>query len=98
MSYEFDGDNLLSCEQIATDLYNMLLDDKGNFLTCSVNSNKELDSVYLGVGKNDCYYYREYEISKNSSGSTNEYTVRISFYRSPFAINDEIIRPYFKNK
>ena len=98
MSYEFNGDNLLSCQEIATQLYNMLLDENGNFLACNVNSNKEFDSTYLGVGKNDCYYFRQYEISKNSSGATNEYRVGVTFYRSPFAINDEIIRPYFTTK
>ena len=98
MSYEFDGDNLLSCQDIATQLYNMLLDENGNFLACNVNSSNEFDSTYLGVGKNDCYYFRQYEISKNASGSVNEYTVNVSFYRSPFAINDEIIRPYFTTK
>ena len=98
MSYEFDGDNLLSCEQIASDLYNMLLDENGNFLSCSVNSNNELDSVYLGVGKNDCYYYRQYLVRKTASGSINKYSVSVSFYRTPFAINDEIIRPYFTTK
>lgn len=98
MAYEFDGDNLLSCEQIATDLFNMLLDENGNFLTCNVNANKELDSIYLGVGKNDCYYYRQYLIRKTASGSINKYSVSVSFYRTPFAINDEIIRPYFTTK
>ena len=98
MAYEFDGNNLLSCQDIATQLYNMLLDENGNFLACNVNSNKEFDSTYLGVGKNDCYYYREYLITKNTSGSVNKYTVSVKFYRSPFAINDEIIRPYFTTK
>lgn len=95
MAYEFDGDNLLACQDIATQLYNMLLDENGNFLACNVNVSNEFDSTYLGVGKNDCYYFREYEITKNVSGSVNEYTVRVSFYRTPFAVNDEIIRPYF---
>lgn len=95
MAYEFDGDNLLACQDIATQLYNMLLDENGNFLACNVNVSNEFDSTYLGVGKNDCYYFREYEITKNVSGSVNEYTVRLSFYRTPFAVNDEIIRPYF---
>ena len=98
MAYEFDGDNLLSCQDIATQLYNMLLDENGNFLACNVNSSNEFDSTYLGVGKNECYYFRQYEIRKNVSGSVNEYTVNVSFYRSPFAINDEIIRPYFTTK
>ena len=98
MAYEFDGDNLLSCQEIATQLYNMLIDENGNFLACNINTNKEFDSTYLGVGKNDCYYFREYSISKNPSGSVNEYRVSVSFYRSPFAINDEIIRPYFTTK
>ena len=98
MAYEFDGDNLLSCQDIATQLYNMLLDENGNFLTCNVNTSKELDSTYLVVGKNDCYYFREYLINKNVSGSVNEYSVSVSFYRTPFAINDEIIRPYFTTK
>ena len=95
MAYEFDGDNLLSCQDIANQLYNMLLDENGNFLSCNVNASNEFDSTYLGVGKNDCYYYREYEITKNASGSVNEYTVNVSFYRTPFAIDDEVIRPYF---
>ena len=98
MSYEFDGDNLLSCQDIANQLYNMLLDENGNFLACIVNSNKELDNTYIGVGKNDCYYFREYEIRKTVSGSINKYSVSVSFYRSPIAINDEIIRPYFTTK
>ena len=98
MAYEFDGDNLLACQDIATQLYNMLIDENGNFLSCNVNTNKEFDSTYLGVGKNDCYYLREYEITKNSSGAVNEYSVSVKFYRSPFAINDEIIRPYFTTK
>ena len=98
MAYEFDGDNLLSCQEIATELYNMLLDENGNFLGCNVNTSKEFDSTYLGVGKNDCYYFREYKITKNSSTATNEYRVGVTFYRSPFAINDEIIRPYFTTK
>lgn len=95
MAYEFDGDNLLSCQEIATQLYNMLIDENGNFLSCNVNASKEFDSTYLGVGKNDCYYFREYEITKNGAGSVNEYTVYVNFYRTPFAINDEVIRPYF---
>ena len=41
MAYEFDGDNLLSCQDIATQLYNMLLDESGNFLACNVNTNKK---------------------------------------------------------
>ena len=98
MAYTFDGDNLLSCQDIATQLYNMLLDENGNFLTCNVNTSKEFDSTYLGVGINDCYYFREYTIDKNPSGSTNEYRVSVTFYRTPFAINDEIIRPYFTVK
>ena len=98
MAYEFDGDNLLSCQEIATQLYNMMINENGNFLACNINTNKEFESTYLGVGKNDCYYFREYEISKNSSSATNKYTVGVSFYRSPFAINDEIIRPYFTTK
>ena len=98
MAYEFDGDNLLACQDMATQLFNMLLDENGNFLACNVNSNKEFDSTYLGVGKNDCYYFREYEISKNSSTAVNEYSVAIKFFRTPFAINDEIVRPYFTTK
>lgn len=95
MAYEFDGDNLLACQDIATQLYNMLLDENGNFLACNVNELNEFENTYLGVGKNDCYYFREYEISKNSTGSVNEYTVYVHFYRTPFAIDDEVIRPYF---
>lgn len=95
MAYEFDGDNLLACQDIATQLYNMLLDENGNFLTCNVNELNEFENTYLGVGKNDCYYFREYEISKNVSGSVNEYSVYVRFYRTPFAIDDEVIRPYF---
>lgn len=95
MAYEFDGDNLLACQDIATQLYNMLLDENGNFLACNVNELNEFENTYLGVGKNDCYYFREYEILKNSTGSVNEYTVYVQFYRTPFAIDDEIIRPYF---
>ena len=98
MAYEFDGDNLLACQDMATQLYNMMIDENGNFLSCNVNTNKEFDSTYLGVGKNDCYYFREYNIDKNSSGATNEYTVVIKLFRSPFAINDEIVRPYFTTK
>lgn len=95
MAYEFDGDNLIACQDIATQLYNMLLDENGNFLACNVNASNEFDSIYLGVGKNDCYYFREYEVTKNVIGSTNEYTVYVNFYRTPFAIDDEVIRPYF---
>ena len=98
MAYEFDGDNLLACQDIATQLFNMLLDENGNFLACNVNTSKEFDSTYLGVGKNDCYYFRQYNITRNSTGSTNDYTVNVTFFRSPFAINDEIIRPYFTTK
>ena len=61
MAYEFDGDNLLACQDMASQLFNMLLDENGNFLGCNVNTNKEFDSTYLGVGKNDCYYFREYK-------------------------------------
>ena len=32
MAYEFDGDNLLACQDIANQLFNMLLDENGNFL------------------------------------------------------------------
>ena len=98
MAYEFGGDNLLACQDMATQLFNMLLDENGNFLSCNVNTNKEFDSTYLGVGKNDCYYFREYEITRNSITATNKYTVGVTFYRTPFAINDEIIRPYFTTK
>ena len=95
MAYEFDGDNLLACQDIATQLYNMLLDENGNFLACNVNELNEFENTYIGVGKNDCYYFREYEITKNVSGSVNEYSVYVIFYRTPFAIDDEVIRPYF---
>lgn len=94
MAYSFNGNDLESCRALCENFYNSMFDDAGH-VSALYAQNGELTNDYLGALKDDFYYYRGYYITENDSGSTNDFGVRGSNYRTPFHVNDNIVRPFF---
>ena len=97
MAYSFNGNDLESCRALCENFYNAMFDEAGHTSVLYVQ-NGELTNDYLDALKDDFYYYRGYYITENVSSATNAYGVRGSNYRTPFHVNDNIVRPFFALK
>ena len=97
MAYSFNGDDLESCRALCENFYNAMFDEAGH-VSVLYAQNGELTNDYLNALKDDFYYYRGYYITENVSGSTNDFGVHGSNYRTPFHVNDNIVRPFFALK
>ena len=98
MAYTFNGDMATSVLECGQAMYNKFLNEQGNFHTGDTRQDGNVntwDDTYIGIGKNDFYYYRYYGARINSSGSTDKYSLLFEAFRTPFNINDDIIRPFF---
>ena len=99
MAYTFNGNIVSSVLECGQAMYNIFLNENGNFITGGViqegNVNTWDNSVYIGIGKNDYYYYRYYGATRNNPGSVDNYSLLFGAFRTPFNINDDIIRPFF---
>ena len=98
MAYTFNGDIVSSVLECGQAMYDKFLDENGNFNTGGANQDGEVytwGDVYIGIGKPNYYYYRYYGARKNVSGSVDDYSLLFGGFRTPFNINDDIIRPFF---
>ena len=94
MAYTFNGDIVSSVLECGQAMYDKFLDENNNFHTGYAPQYTWGDE-YIGIGKPNYYYYRYYGAKKNPSGSTDKYSLLFEAFRTPFNINDDMIRPFF---
>ena len=98
MAYTFNGNIVSSVLECGQAMYDKFLDNNDNFHTgnkIKEGSVNTWNDEYIGIGKPNYYYYRYYGARKNVSGSTDEYSLLFEAFRTPFNINDDMIRPFF---
>ena len=98
MAYTFNGDMASSVLECGQAMYDKFLDENENFITGGINQEGEVgtwDSSYIGIGKPNYYYYRYYGALNNGSGAVDNYSLLFEAFRTPFNINDDMIRPFF---
>ena len=94
MAYSFNGNDLESCRALCENFYNSMFDEEGHINTFNSNESGELTGEYLGAKKEDFYYYRGYAIKENDSMAVNDYSIYTAMQRTPFNVNDNIVRPF----
>ena len=94
MAYSFNGNDLESCRSLCENFYNSMFDEEGHVNTFNSNSSGELTGEYLGAKKDDFYYYRGYAIQENDSMAVNDYSISTALQRTPFNVNDNVVRPF----
>ena len=94
MAYSFNGNDLESCRALCENFYNSMFDNEGHVNTFNSNESGELTGEYLGAKKEDFYYYRGYAIRENDSMAVNDYSIYTAMQRTPFNVNDNIVRPF----
>ena len=99
MAYTFNGNIVSSVLECGQAMYDIFLDENDNFITGGIvqdgNANTWDTSVYIGIGKPNYYYYRYYGALNNGSDAVDKYSLLFGALRTPFNINDDIIRPFF---
>ena len=98
MAYTFNGDIVSSVLECGQAMYDKFLDENGNFHTGGMNIDGDYyvwNDEYIGIGKDNYYYYRQYGALKNVGGAIDDYNLIFSAFRTPFNINDDMIRPFF---
>ena len=98
MAYTFNGDIVSSVLECGQAMYDKFLDENNNFHTGNALQDGSVHTwsdEYIGIGKPNYYYYRYYGAKINSGGSTDKYTLLFEAFRTPFNINDDMIRPFF---
>ena len=98
MAYTYNGDIVSSVLECGQAMYDKFLDDNGNFHSGGADDDGNTytwNNVYVGIGKNNYYYYRFYGATKNVSGAVDDYSLLYGAFRTPFNINDDMIRPFF---
>ena len=97
MAYSFNGNDLNSCIELCERLYSVMFNKEGQFNSFG-GTNGEVGNDYIGATKDDFYYYRGYAVGETNPGAVNKYHIYGSDYRTPFNVNDNIIRPFFALK
>ena len=98
MAYTFNGNIVSSVLECGKAMYDKFLDENNNFHTGGVTVENNIytwSDNYVGIGKPNYYYYRFYGATINVPGSVDDYTLLFGAFRTPFNINDDIIRPFF---
>ena len=98
MAYTFNGNIVSSVLECGQAMYDKFLDENNNFHSGATNQDGNVytwNDVYVGIGKNNYYYYRYYGATINPASYTDDYTLLFQAFRSPFNINDDMIRPFF---
>lgn len=98
MAYTYNGDMANSVLEVGQAMYDKFINEQGNFITGDTieegNVNTWTDT-YIGIGKTNFYYYRYYGALSNGSGAADDYTLLFEAFRTPFNINDDMVRPFF---
>lgn len=98
MAYTYNGDIVTSVLECGQAMYDKFLNEQGNFHSGGSNQEGNIytwNDLYIGIGKDNYYYYRYYGALRNIPGSVDDYTLLFEAFRTPFNINDDIIRPFF---
>ena len=98
MAYTFNGDIVSSVLECGKAMYDKFLNEQGNFHSGGsvvVDNIHTWSDGYIGIGKPNYYYYRYYGAMRNVPGSTDDYSLLYGAFRTPFNINDDMIRPFF---
>lgn len=98
MAYTYNGDIVSSVLEVGQTMYAKFLNEQGNFHTgggITDGSYSVWSDVYIGIGKDNYYYYRQYGALRNVAGSVDDYSLIFSAFRTPFNVNDEVVRPFF---
>lgn len=98
MAYTYNGDIVSSVLECGQAMYEKFINENGNFHSGGSTQEGDIytyNDLYIGIGKDDYYYYRYYGALKNVPGSVDDYTLLFEAFRTPFNINDDIIRPFF---
>lgn len=98
MAYSFNGNDLESCRALCENFYNSMFNEEGHINTFNSNESGDLTGEYLGAKKDDFYYYRGYAIQENDSMAVNDYSIYTAMQRTPFNVNDNIVRPFITLK
>lgn len=98
MAYTYNGDIVSSVLECGQAMYDKFIDENGNMhsggTTPEGNYNVWNDD-YTGMKKDDFYFYRYYGATKNVSGAVDDFSLLFSAFRTPFSVNDNIVRPFF---
>ena len=98
MAYTFNGDMANSVIECGQAMYDKFINEQGNFHTGDTIQDGDVhtwNDTYIGIGKNEFYYYRYYGAKSNGSGAVDDYSPLFEAFRTPFNINDDIVRPFF---
>ena len=98
MAYTFNGNIVSSVLECGQAMYNKFLDENNNFHSGGIIVEGDVytwNDIYVGIGKPNYYYYRYYGATINSDTAVDDYTLLFQAFRSPFNINDDMIRPFF---
>ena len=98
MAYTFNGNIVSSVLECGQAMYDKFLDENSNFHSGGTNQDGNVytwNDVYVGIGKNNYYYYRYYGATINNGMAVDDYSLLFQAFRSPFNINDDMIRPFF---
>ena len=98
MAYTFNGDMVDSVLEVGQAMYDKFIDENGNMHsggTTSEGTYNVWNDDYTGMKKDDFYFYRYYGATKNVSGSIDNFNMLFSAFRTPFSVNDNIVRPFF---
>lgn len=98
MAYTYNGDIVSSVLEVGQVMYDKFINENSNFHSGGTTSDGAYtiwNDDYVGIGKDNYYYYRQYGALKNVSGSVDDFSLIFSAFRTPFNINDDIVRPFF---
>lgn len=98
MAYTYNGDIVSSVLECGQAMYDKFINEQGNFHSGGSTQEGDIltyNDLYIGIGKNNYYYYRYYGALRNVPGSVDDYKLLFEAFRTPFNIDDDIIRPFF---
>lgn len=98
MAYTYNGDIVTSVLECGQAMYDKFIDENGNMHSGGTTSEGNYyvwNDNYTGMKKDDFYFYRYYGATKNVGGSVDDFSMLFGAFRTPFSVNDNIVRPFF---
>ena len=98
MAYTYNGDIVSSVLECGQAMYDKFIDANGNMHsggTTSEGNYNVWNDVYTGMKKDDFYFYRYYGATKNGGAAVDDFSMLFGAFRTPFSVNDNIVRPFF---
>ena len=98
MAYTYNGDIVTSVLECGQAMYDKFINENGNMHsggTTSEGNYNVWNDDYTGMKKDDFYFYRYYGARKNVGGSVDDFSLLFGAFRTPFSVNDNIVRPFF---